>query len=168
MTIDQHYHKVYAPGARGQIWNPEFVFDQRDNGAATITLHADSPQDGLFITIALNTDTDVSLDPMQIVLDDNGVSHVSHNGKVVAQANGARFPRGKPAHVWFRFNHGRIWVGFGNKVGQNVVMSGDARDCELLGGGYLRFAVGKTGNNGAFELLDVAPLMLRVAKRLPW
>lgn len=168
LTLDQHSHKVFAEGKRGQIWNPDFILDRRDDGALTVTLHADSPRDGLLVTLAINTDQDVSLDPIEVVVDSSGHSYATLDGEVICERQGARFPRQKPAQVWLRFYKGRLWVGFGNRVGQNTIMQGHTSRSQELGGGYQRFAVGKTANTGAFELLDVAPLERRQHSRMPW
>jgi len=91
--------------------------------------------------------------------DRGNESSISHANQLLTSVRGYRFPRGQPAWVWVRFLFGRVWVGFGPVVGQNCFMQ--ARTPDTLGGGYNRFAIGKTGNNGAFEVLDAQPLERR-------
>lgn len=154
--MDDYFHTVYADGDRGQIWNTNYVFDRLDDGAFRIKLH--SAHDGVLITIALQ---DRNVHPYQIIIDNDGQSEINHHLTTLARVRGAKFPRSQPAWVWVRFIGGRVWVGFGPTVGQNTIMSGQTRNS--LGGGYYRFAVGKTGNSGAFEILDCQPLERRKA-----
>lgn len=157
LTMDDRYHVIYGDGLRGQKWTEEFKFDRLDDGAFRIKLHSD--YDGLLITIALGTDYGGGIHPYQVIIDRDGVSEIWHHITRIAHVEGARFPRGQPAWVWIRFLHGQVWVGFGSDVGKNVIMSGKTPN--PMGGGYVRFAIGKTGNHGAFELLEVQPLERR-------
>jgi hypothetical protein len=97
-----------------------------------------------------------------IVIDNPDRDHettVTHANQLLGRVTGYRFPRGKPAWVWVRFLFGRVWVGFGPTVGEHCIL--EVKTPNTLGGGYSRFAVGKTGNNGAFEVLDCQPLERR-------
>lgn len=157
LLLEDHFTPVWSDGLKGQRWNTFWRFDKVDDGAFRIKLHSD--YDGLLITIALQ-DNAPGIHPYSIVLDGPGnVSEIRHCNKVLARLQGARFPRNRPAWVWVRFLFGRVWAGFGPDIGKNVVIQ--AQTPNQLGGGYYRWAVGKTGNNGAFEILDAQPLERR-------
>jgi hypothetical protein len=160
LLLDKHFTPVWSDGLRGQRWDEEWVFDKVDDGAFRIKLHSD--YDGLLITIALQSREGGAIHPYTIVIDNpdrQNESTITHANRLLTRVNGFRFPRSQPAWVWVRFLFGRVWVGFGPNVGQNCIMQ--ARTPDALGGGYNRFAVGKTGNNGAFEVLDAQPLERR-------
>lgn len=160
LLLEEHFTPIWSDGLRGQRWNEEWVFDKLDDGAFRIKLHSD--YDGLLITIALQARNGGAIHPYTIVIDnpDRGnESSIHHANQLLTRVAGAKFPRGRPAWVWIRFLFGRVWVGFGPNIGQNVIMQ--ARTPDTLGGGYNRFAIGKTGNNKAFEVLDAQPLERR-------
>jgi hypothetical protein len=160
MMLNDYFHPVYEKGVPGCIWNPNFQLDHNDNGALRVKFH--SEQDGLLIMLCTGFEAGTpSIDPFHVIIDNNGVSQIHHCGRVLAQVNGARFPRGKPAWVWLTYVDGLMTVGFGRFPGENAFMQAQEQPERLFSGGYNRFAVGRTGNRGKFELLDVQPLQRR-------
>lgn len=156
---EQYFHPVYSAGTTGAIWQREFEFDHADDGALRIKLHSD--HDGLLIIVATGSENgNASIDPFEVLVDHRpgNVSVIRHCGRILTTVSGATFPRGKPAWVWLTYTNGLVRVGFGRDVGSNEFMQAQETFARLYQGGYTRFAVGKTGNNGAFELLDVQPL----------
>lgn len=158
LRMEQYYHVVRVQGTWGLNWGPEFVFDRVDDGAFRVKFHSD--HDGLLLVIATGTEDQPHVHPYTLVIDKDGESYITHMGRTLAHVQGARFPKRQPAWVWVRFLHGVVMVGFGRDLGENEFMRGDSGG-DAFGGGYVRFAVGKTGNNGAFEALDVQPLQRR-------
>lgn len=159
MRLDEYFHPVHAAGTNGVIWNENFQFDHTDNGALRVQFHSD--YDGMIILLATGSmNGNASIDPFEIVIDaqPSGISAIRHAGRILAQVKGASFPRGKPAWVWVIYVDGLVKVGFGRNPGEGQFMQAQEAPERLFGGGYNRFAVGKTGNTGAFELLDVQPL----------
>jgi len=161
--IEHRYRQVYTPGLLGQVWDQEWVFDRCDDGAARIQFHSDF--DGLLITIAIGGDFDGGIHPYVIYIDgQGGPSEIRHNNTLIARVE--RTPmmvHGVPTWAWFRFLHGRVWFGFGEVVGENVVIGG--KTPHPLMAMYRRYGVGRTGNNGAFEVIDCQPLSRRLRKR---
>jgi len=159
LLLEEHFTPVFSDGLKGQRWNEEWIFDKVDDGAFRIKVHSD--HDGLLITIALQARNGGAIHPYTIVIDEgaDSVSSIHHHNSLLTSVQGGRFPRGRPAWVWVRFLFGRVWVGFGPVIGEHVLMQ--AQTPNSLGGGYNRFAIGKTGNNGAFEVLDAQPLERR-------
>jgi hypothetical protein len=157
MRMDEYFHPVYAPGDTGLVWNEKFSFDHVDNGAMRVKFHSD--YDGLFVHVTTGSmEGNASIDPFRVVVDREGYSEIRHNGRVLTQVQGARFPKGKPVWVWLTYVDGLLTVGFGRNPGEGTFMQAQESPDQLFGGGYCRFALGKTGNTGAFELLDVQPL----------
>lgn len=157
LLLEEHFKPVFADGLKGQVWSEEWIFDKVDDGAFRIKLHSD--YDGLLITIALQARNGGAIHPYTVMIDGpESLTEIRHCNKPIASVRGAKFPRGRPAWVWIRFLFGRVWVGFGPNIGENVVLQAQT---DNLGGGYNRFAIGKTGNNGAFEVLDAQPLERR-------
>ena len=151
---DKRAQRVYSPGPRGIIWSPYWILDRVDDGACRVKLHSD--HDGMIFNLALSDD---NVHPWIVVLDNNNTSYITHNGDLVAYYEGSVLNKSRISWVWFRFHHGQMDCGLGTIIGQNVIMSGTTQNA--LGGGYYRIGIGKTGNYGAFELLDVQPMELR-------
>ena len=164
LLIEDHYARVFAPGAIGMIWNQNWTFDRVDDGACRIKFHSD--YDGMLLQIALGNDFDGGIHPYVIFLNgQGGPSYITHNNCVISRIEQTPpLVHGKPTWMWMRFLHGKVWVGYGETVGENIVMGGKTPN--PLGGMYRRFGVGKTGNSGAFELLDVQPMERR--RRTIW
>lgn len=152
--IENRAIRVYASGARGAQWDDMWIFDRVDDGAFRVKFHTDDS--GIFFNIALR---DHNVHPYIIIVDDQGRSSISHNATVIARTSGVRIPKGEPVWVWVRFHHGNVDVGVGPHVGHNAFMSGVTP--HKLDGGYNRFSIGRLGDRGAFELLDVQPMELR-------
>lgn len=163
LLIENHYKRVYSAGPRGQLWDQLWTFDRVDDGAARIKLHSDN--DGIMITVAIGGDYDGQIDSyVAAVSFTGGPSIITHANRTIARIERTPpFPTGRPAWLWFRFLHGFLWIGYGDIVGQNVVIGGKTPN--PLAGMYRRFGIGKIANNGAFELLDVQPLERRLRTR---
>lgn len=163
--IENQLVTVFSPGETGMRWSPYWILDRRDDGAFRIKLHIDSPYDGLRIVIATQNDELPSVHPYLILVDDYDVdangyySCIYHHNRQIARTQLYSQPiikRGDIDWVWVRFEHGSVNVGVGPNLWQSVFMAGVTPN--TMGGGYGRFAVGKTQNNGAFELVHVQPM----------
>ena len=150
--------KVYGAGAKNTRWSPFWIFNRMDNGAFRVKFHSD--YDGIVFTIALRSPGGAAVHPYIITVDHRGYSSVVHHiDRPLAEYRGPVFTRRMPQWLWVRFNHGNVEVGAGKVFGENAFMQGQTIDPR--GGGYGNFGIGRTGNSGAFELLDVQPMELR-------
>ena len=159
MRLDDYFQPVFSDGVNGLVWNEEFQLDVVDNGAFRINVHSD--HDGIMLVLATGSHEGTpSIDPITIVIDmpPTRMSEIRYKQKVLTRVLGATFPRGKPAWVWVTYVNGLVCVGFGRNPGENQFMQTQIPSSSLYTGGYNRFAVGKTGNTGAFEAIDLQPL----------
>jgi hypothetical protein len=155
---DAQERPIYAADFRGMQWDDMWTFPVMDQGAAALLVAADSPYDGLMINIAVRGDSNVH--PWLIVISRDGTySYILHNGRLVAERydDVTFFTPGQPTWVWFRMNGDKVDVGLGDVVGENTIMRGQTHN--RLGGGYQRFALGRTSVNAFnFVIHDVVRL----------
>lgn len=163
---DERGMKVFTPGPMGVRRSDHWIFHGRDDGAFLIKLHRGDARDGLVVVLELQTGRAGSIHPYTIVVDRAGESWITHHRSTVASVTHepGLLATNRPTWVWVRFFRGTVAVGLGTELDRSYVMRGTTDD--ELGGGYLRFGVGKTDNHGAFELLDVQPLELRRNRNL--
>ncbi len=161
MPIELENQRVWVAGPKGIVHSSEWLFDGVDEGAVRVKMHRDSHLAGLVIQFHLHTIDHPTVHPYTLVIDANGYTAFGHDTVTFAETHHVPvIATGVPTWVWFTFSKGYVQVGTGPHIGQSILLRGQSP--LRLGGGYRRFALGKTRDEGAFELLDVQPMELRV------
>lgn len=157
--LERRARPVYEADLRGVEWDELWDLEYIDHGAAAILVQSDSPRDGLLLNVALRDD---NVHPWIVKLSDAGETSIWFNGRRVAYRRdaGTFLRSGEPTWVWFRLTGRRMEVGLGDRIGEQMILEGKTPN--NLGGGYMRFGIGRTNfTTTGFFIHDVVPMRRR-------